>query len=221
MKESTQKTNKDSSKTPFTTFLSYFYQNTQRFSEGAYLFQAGSALDNIYYLKRGVIKLQCFHGNEPVTFYLARQGDFLGFNDVFHNHETYTISASALLESQTGFITINQYIQIMRSNPALTIEILNRINQQINRIEKQSVFTYQKDARSKILGLASELIAEFGLNSKNFLNIPLSPEDLAGLSGISKTYMRKLLPIFRKEGLLRSSNNKLQILDPSKFIQQR
>lgn len=221
MKASTKNTNKHASKTPFTTLLSYFYQNTQRFGEGAYLFQAGSPLENIYYLKRGAIKLQGFHGNEPVTFYLARQGDFLGFNDVFHNHQTYTISASALLESETGFITINQYVQIIREHPTLTVEMLNRINQQINRIEKQGVFTYQQDARSKILGLASELIAEFGLNSKNFLNVPLSPEDLAGLSGISKTYMRKLLPVFREEGLLRSVNNKLQILDPSQFTEQR
>ncbi len=70
--------------------------------------------------------------------------------------------------------------------------ILNQINNQIDRIENYSKAIYGGDSHQKVKELVVYLANTFGLNENQFLNVALSPEDLANLSGISKTYMRKL-----------------------------
>ncbi len=187
------------------------------FREKDYLFKSGHPLSGIYYIFSGVVKLENIEGGEPFTFYLARDGDFLGLNDIFHYSATHTVNAQALTLTKSGFLSTEHYFTLIKENPQFSMDILSRLNGQIERMEDQSDFSHHWNARKKILQLLNKLISDFGLDANNFLKIPLSPEELADLSGISKTYMRKLLPSFREKNLFESRKKCIRIISPQKM----
>lgn len=177
------------------------------------LFQTGAPVTGIYYLWEGAVKLQKMNGGDSVTFYIARPGDFIGLNDLFQERDQFTITAIALGTVRTGFITEEHYFELIQKQPGLTIAILNRMNDQIARIERRTKRMENLSSFEMIKNLVAYFVRQFGVDENHFLSIPLSPEDIADLSGISKSYMRKLLPQFREQTMFESKKRKLKILD--------
>lgn len=193
------------------TLQSQFKRQIIPFSSKRPLFKDGDAISGIYYLLKGVVKVQQISGGETQTLYLAGPGDFLGINDFFQKHSTYNITAVALSQGKAGFLSRDHYFNMIERNPSVGVEILNQMNEQIGRIESHSSILEEKAAYQKIKALVTYYTKAFGVDENCYLNLPLSPEDIADLSGVSKTYMRKLLPSFRRNRVFESKKRRIKV----------
>ncbi len=200
-----------------TILQSYFRQSIISFSKENLLFVQGDAISGIYYLLEGIVKVQQINAGETFTLYLADKGDFLGINDFFQKDSKHSISAIALSEGKAGFLSSDLYFRMINQNPGVGFEILSQMNKQIGLIEKQLSDIHSHDAYRTIKAFVFYLAESFGVDKDRYLNIPLSPEDIADLSGVSKTYMRKLLPSFRTNGIFESKKRRIRLLTSKKL----
>lgn len=201
-----------------TRWVEHFRPNPIRLPESATLFDVGQDAIGFYCLLKGAVKLQMRNQrNEPFTYFIARPYELLGFYDMFNRDSTHTISVKTLKPVEVGFMDKSYYIRLLNDKPFLTYTVLNQLHLQIKRMEQKMKMFRQGSSQLRVIALLQELVKDFGIDHHHWLNLALYTEDIADLAGISKTYMKKLLPGFRSENLFETRKNHIRIIDPEKL----
>lgn len=199
-------------------WIENFRANPFRFPGETTLFEAGEEAAGVYCLLKGAVKLQMRNQNgEAVTYFIARPYELLGFYDMFNSEATYSISVKTLNPVEVGFMEKSTYMRLLNDHPMLTYSILNQLHFQIKRMEQKMGMFWQESAQMRVIALLQELMKDFGIDDQQHLNLALSTEDIADLAGVSKTYMKKLLPRFRSDHLFETRRNHIRIIDPEQL----
>jgi CRP-like cAMP-binding protein len=73
---------------------------------------------------------------------IAIEGDLLGMPEIMHGN-FYEASAVAEQETVAVFIPKEEFMQMIRSNPALVLQTMKRVCQRISDLEARTGTTFQ------------------------------------------------------------------------------
>ena len=185
---------------------SYFKKNQPLFIEG-------SLPRGVYCLNQGKVKIfaRGEEGKEQII-HLASSGEIVGFRAMFSG-ETYKVSATTLEESNICFISKNDFLDLVDTNPTLRKGIMQELSREL---AERATFITNLAQKSVSERLASALVLLDDIYENEMVN--LTREDLANFIGTATETLIRLLKDFKEENLVKTHARQIEILDRERLL---
>jgi len=154
-----------------------------------------------------------FDGKEQIIRF-AKKGDIIAYRSVLSNELACT-SAKVIEDCQVCFIPSEILISFIKTNPAYALELLKLACHELGEANSFITDIAQKTVRERLAEVLLFLVADFGLDNEQFLNISLTREELANLVGTATESVIRLLSEFKSDKLVELSGRKIKITDTS------
>ncbi|MCF8415772.1 MAG: Crp/Fnr family transcriptional regulator [Crocinitomicaceae bacterium] len=185
---------------------SYFKKNQPLFIEGS--FPRG-----VYCLNQGKVKVfaRGDEGKEQII-HIAKEGEIIGFRAMFSG-DMYKVSATALEDANICFISKDDFLDMIDTNPTLRNGIMRELSKELG---DRAVFITNMAQKSVRERLAAALIILDDVYSGEQIN--LTREDLANFVGTATETLIRLLKDLKEEGVIDIHTRKLEIIDKDKLM---
>lgn len=191
-----------------------------KFKKGKMIFTEGTYPSGIFYLVKGKVKkFKADRDGREHIIYVCNSGELLGYPALL-SEEQYSDSASALEDSVLDFIPKDDFFKILEQSPVLSTRLLKNLSHEFAVLENSIINFAHKSVRERLA--LSLLILKEKFRDKNNPNtsveITLSREDLANVTGTVVETLVRLLHDFKDEGIIETEGRKIRILDAIKLV---
>jgi CRP/FNR family transcriptional regulator len=173
--------------------------------KGSIIYHQGDKARCFYYLKKGRVKvvMTSADGMEK-TLSTASAGEILG-EAAFFDKMPRISSAYALTNIEVVSVDEAKLLSLIKDNPELALALLEIQATRIRQLSSQiDAITFMKaDGR-----IASLLLRSASSNIVNYTH-----EEIAGIVGVSRVTVSKILNRFKREGLLKTDYGKIVLLN--------
>ena len=173
--------------------------------KGSIIYHQGDKARCFYYLKKGRVKvvMTSADGMEK-TLSTASAGEILG-EAAFFDKMPRISSAYALTNIEVVSVDEAKLLSLIKDNPELALALLEIQATRIRQLSSQiDAITFMKaDGR-----IASLLLQSASSNIVNYTH-----EEIAGIVGVSRVTVSKILNRFKREGLLKTDYGKIVLLN--------
>jgi CRP/FNR family transcriptional regulator len=184
----------------------YYKKNQSLFIEGSYP-------RGVFCINEGRIKIYK-RGNEgkEQIIQIAKGGDLVGFRTMF-SEDVYKVSAETLEECNICFISREDFLSLMDSNPTLRKGIIKELSTELADRANFITNMAQKSVRER---LAFSLLLLMDIYEGEAIN--LSRDDMANFVGTATETLIRLLKDFKEEALIETHARKITVLDRNKLM---
>ena len=186
------------------------------FKPGETIRKQGTAMTHVISVNRGLAKLYLEgveHRNAILRF--VKPTHFIGgpgiYLDLMHH---YTVTA--LMESSVCFIDIHVFKKIIRQNSLFAEEFMKDFSRNTLSVYNRLIYLTQKQMPGRMSDTLLYLFDE--IFQSNRIPVLVSKQDLADLSAMSKDSAVKVLREFQKEGIIRFTDNEMELADAEALI---
>lgn len=187
----------------------------RKYTRSRFLFKEGSAPKGIYFIISGKVKiLKYADKRRHITLYIAKAGDLLAAHSIINEHPL-TYSAYTLSVASVCFVPAKEFIQLINTSNKFKLTVMQILCSKIDLLENTLVSRSEKSASERLIDAFKLLSLNYGTDSKKYLRLNLTLDDLAGLIGTSKAYLSKVITELTKKGIINFNKNRLRINDLS------
>jgi len=177
------------------------------------LFLEGSFPRGVFCINQGKVKVykRGDEGKEQII-HIAKEGELVGFRAMFSG-EPYNVGSETLEESNICFISKDDFLNMMDTNPTLRNGIMRELSKELADRAAFITNMAQKSVRER---LAFALLLLMNVYENEPIN--LSREDMANFVGTATETLIRLLKDFKEEGLIEIHTRKLTVLNSKKLM---
>ncbi len=177
------------------------------------LFLEGSFPRGVFCINQGKVKVykRGDEGKEQII-HIAKEGELVGFRAMFSG-EPYNVGSETLEESNICFISKDDFLNMMDTNPTLRNGIIRELSKELADRAAFITNMAQKSVRER---LAFALLLLMNVYENEPIN--LSREDMANFVGTATETLIRLLKDFKEEGFIEIHTRKLTVLNPKKLM---
>lgn len=182
------------------------------------LFKEGQLTQGVFCLGAGVCKISKSTAdgkNHIIT--LIKPGSLLAERALI-NQEPLNLTATTLEEIKVCFIPKETFLNLLKTNANISFNLLKEVCRNLKEADNDLVDMAQKNARKRMAHTLLYLNKNFCSTINNKIEIQLSREDLADITGITKESCIRILNEFHKQDLIRVEAKDIYILN-SKSLQ--
>jgi CRP-like cAMP-binding protein len=181
----------------------------------AELFLKGQSADALYFVERGLVKLdRPADGDRCVTLDLCAAGDLLG-EESLTQQPTYQTQAEALTPLAVFRIPSSQALEAASHNPQLAMFLLDATLRRKQAIERRLELVAAHDVERRILLCLADLSARGEREDNGSSSLPLTQRDVAHLIGATRETTSLMLNQMERNGLVTLSRGKISIQNAS------
>lgn len=184
------------------------------FGKGEVIFKQGGFPNGLYCLKSGKVKIthEGEDGKEVITRF-AKPGDSIGYRALLSG-DRYRSSAVAIDEASVCFIPKNVVYDLITNNSALSFSLMKLLADALKTAELRITGLAQRPVRERVAEALLLLREKYGCSeADNSLNVTLSREELAFLSGTVRESATKMLSEFKDDGIIALEGKQIRILN--------
>lgn len=172
------------------------------------LFIEGNTPRGVFCVNEGKVKIfaRGEEGKEQII-HISKAGEIVGFRAMFSG-EPYKVAASTLEESNICFISKNDFMDMIDTNPTLRNGIMRELSKELADRATFITNMAQKSVRERV---AFALLILNDIYSPEMIN--LTREDLANFVGTATETLIRLLKDFKEEDLIATHARKIEVLD--------
>lgn len=199
--------------TPEEVDLLNFEKDFRQYKRGDILYQEGNRISGFFCINNGIIKVfkTGFDGKEQIIRF-ARKGDIIAYRSVLSNEPACT-SAKVIEDCNVCFIPSEILVSFIKTNPAYALELLKLACHELGEANSFITDIAQKTVRERLAEILLFLVADFGLDDEQFLNISLTREELANIVGTATESVIRLLSEFKSDKLVELNGRRIKILN--------
>lgn len=190
------------------------------YKKGHTLFFQGNPPFGLYCVNSGKIKVSKVgkDGKETIVR-IASSGDVLGHRSLFSD-ENYTATATAIEDSTICFVDKQYIYDTLKKEPAVAIQLIQKLSKDMGAAEAQSAAMYQKNVRERLAELFLNLKMKYGVeeNGRCRLDIKLTREELANMVGTANETVIRFITEFKEEGLIEQEGKTIYIVNSEKLM---
>lgn len=182
-----------------------------QYGSGEFLFSAGERAEQLFIISQGQVKVSSDSANgREQMLRLLTPGDFDG-EAVLFSRGDYSTTALALTPVQACTIARADFQNLLNSQPALALNVLNALGKRVVKLEAQAAAVTTSSVGERIANYLVETAATLGSN--DFV-LPLRKKDLAAYLGTSPETVSRRLRTFEDGGyIIQNGRNRIQLLD--------
>jgi CRP-like cAMP-binding protein len=190
-----------------------FEKEFRQYKRGDILYHEGSRISGFFCIHSGIIKVfkTGLDGKEQIIRF-AKHGEIIAYRSVLSNELACT-SAKVIEDCNVCFIPAEILILLVKSNSTFAHELLKLACHELGEANSFITDIAQKTVRERLAEILLLLVAEFGLDNQNYLQIALTREELANIVGTATESVIRLLSEFKNDGLLELQGRKIKILN--------
>lgn len=100
------------------------------YPRAALIFEQGEPASGIFLVRKGAVRMTIKSGKTDILMRIAREGSVLGLPATMSGHP-YSLTARAMQTSELGFVEREALIAAVRKNPALGLQILQMLSEDV------------------------------------------------------------------------------------------
>ena len=190
------------------------YCSMTNFKQGELIYLPGD-LKNIYFLKKGSIKLVTQKSNgEEIIKDVLEKGEIMGKCFGGENEELNE-EAVALEDSMVCYLSYENWQEFLNENLDLSLSILKWTGLRIKRLERRIDTLYFKPTTERVKDILADLAKRLGkkdpISGNIIIPIHLTHEELGQLTGCSRQNVTAILNEMREKDFIEYTRNKLII----------
>jgi CRP-like cAMP-binding protein len=187
------------------------------YRSGSTLFHENDLSDWVVVISQGRVKVSVTTADgREVVLAICGPGEILGeLSAVDSGPRSATATAVEPVEAQ--IITRLDFLDYLTASPNVTIALLKSLSGRVRDSDRRRVEFVALDTVGRVAAQLLELAATYGVATEGGatrVDLPISQEDLAGLTGSSREAVGKALQLFRQRGWVRTARRSITILDP-------
>jgi CRP-like cAMP-binding protein len=189
--------------------------HVRAFQSDEHIFHEGGPAHTYFVILSGRVKiLKTSEEGHEVIMHILGPGELIGALPTL-GEGTYPASAVAMEEVQAGSISAKDFSALMRRHPQIALNLLRFatgvIQESHRRIQEMSTERVER----RVARTLSRLSSQVGVQTEAgiLLDVPLSRQDLAELTGTTLYTISRTLKAWEREGLLLAERLKLTLLD--------
>ena len=182
-----------------------------RYKKGETIIKQGSFVTHVLYIREGLAKLYKEHDDGSSLIYsILPAGTLVGLTNLY-THATFGFSVAALSNATVCSIDREVVEQLITENGSFARSVIEALNLETKNLRNRLVSLTHKPLRGRLADTLIHLVREV-FESEEF-PYKLSRNELAEFSGMSMMSMVRTIQGFIKEGYIRETDGKLQVLD--------
>ena len=191
----------------------------QKFNKDSVILFEHETGSTFFIVIRGKVKLSRVSedGNEVILTTLS-ESDFFGEMSLLDG-SSRSVNVTALEDSELLIIRRKEFINLLRSDPDISIALLIGLTQKLRAANMKVKSLSLKDAEGKVAIVILQLADDIGKIRQGAVEIERLPfqHDLANMAGTSRETISRTLHTFAKKGLVELDGSRLRILNYEKF----
>lgn len=198
--------------TPFEPLILKYSSRRAIIPAGTILYDTISTEHMSYYIYDGIVKHFLINdsGNETLFYFLGKGSIFpINCMDTIFSLENYLMYAAVTQIHAIRFPS-KKIIDMVHESKEMAAEVINHECRASNLLTVRELLSTYNDSMQL---LSSFLYLYVSQHCSNEDVISISQEKLGELAGLSRPQIVRVLSQLRKEGIIRTSNKKIQILD--------
>jgi CRP/FNR family transcriptional regulator, polysaccharide utilization system transcription regulator len=190
-----------------------FEKDFRQYKRGMLLYQEGNRISGFFCINSGIIKVfkTGLDGKEQIIRF-AKKGDIIAYRSVLSNELACT-SAKVIEDCQVCFIPSEILVSFIKTNPAYALELIKLACHELGEANSFITDIAQKTVRERLAEVLLFLVADFGLDDQQYLNISLTREELANIVGTATESVIRLLSEFKSDKLLELTGRRIKIIN--------
>lgn len=193
-------------------------RQTFRLKKGALLFKEGETVNGVYFVNEGKIKVHKKWGDDKeLIIRIAGKGSIAGHRGL-GNNTLYPVSGTALEPSIVCFIDLAFFHATLRTNYDFSNELLMFFADELQESERKMRDLAHMPVKGRIAQALVSLRDKFGITTDGYIDISLSRQDLASLTGTTYETVFRVINELTEDEIIDISNKDISILDNEKLL---
>ena len=193
----------------------------QNFSEDSIILSEKEAGSTLFIIISGKVKISRISqedDDKEVILSILNPSDFFGEMSLLDGFER-SATATAMEESRILIIQRNDFLNLLREHPEVSIVLLQELTQRLRAAGMKIKALSLKDAEGKVATVLIQLADDVGKIKQGVVEIEKLPfqHELANMAGTSRETISRTLHSFAKKGLVELEGSKLRIVNYEKF----
>ena len=185
---------------------------TIHYEVGEIIQKQGTYMSHVISVNSGLAKLYLEGDSLSNTILrIVTPTNFIGGPGIYFD-QLHHFSVSAMKKTSVCFIELKAFKNILNKNTAFADEFMRDFSKNVISVYNRLITISQKQLAGRMAYALLYLFEEVYENKAGI--IAVSKQDLADLSAISRDSAVKMLRDFQQEGLIRYTNNEVEILQP-------
>jgi CRP/FNR family transcriptional regulator len=180
------------------------------FKVGDIIIKQDALSTNVVYVKSGLVKIHIKGPFRERIMKIVKAPTYLCLPSTFGDKINH-FSATALEETSVCFIDVTIFKQFIYTNGDFAFQIIC----DLSKGELQNFHNCLNNAQKQNIGRIADAILFFGIDiyKSNTFTLPVSRQDLADLTGITRESASRILTNFHNEKILEIDSRKITILN--------
>ncbi|RMH02090.1 MAG: Crp/Fnr family transcriptional regulator [Chloroflexi bacterium] len=196
------------------------HAHTHHFPRQSYFFHQGEAAETFYILLEGRARLtQLTPEGHQVTIRYVGPGDAIGIIVALSN-TTYPISTEAITDCTTLAWHANTITKLMEQYPRLAINALKLVAGRFIQLQKQYQELATERVEQRVARALLRLIRQTGKRTESgiIIDMPLSRQDLAEMTGTTLYTVSRILSQWEQQGIIEAGRQQVIIHHPHSLV---
>ena len=183
----------------------------KEFSQGEIIIKEGILIKDFVYLKSGLVKLfrSDSYGKEQIIS-ISKPFDYVSLLSVFSN-DRYNYSVTALEDSVTCNIKMEDIISLVHNNGKLALNLLKKMSQVADQIILDSLKIRKKHLRGRVAFLLIYFSQD--VYDASEFDLPVTRKEMAEFVGMTTENVIRSLSEFRRDGILKIYGKTIHIVN--------
>lgn len=188
------------------------YKNSNFVKKGQIIFSQNNPSHGLFCIHKGKAKIVMIgkDGKEQIVR-LAKDGDIIGYRSLICG-ENYSASAYTIEDSMVCFIPKEKLWSLIEKNAQLSKNLMTHLALDLRHAEQRSVNMQQKNASERLAEALLILQETFGVNADKSINVELSRDEIASLTGMAIETVVRILKDFEENKIINLIKKRIVIL---------
>ena len=194
-----------------------FIKSCNYHKRGEIIYHEGNRPTGVYCVSKGIIKLYKtgIEGKEQIIR-LAQEGDIIGYRSILSSELACT-TAKVIEDVSLCFIPSEAWLTLLKSNNEFSMDIMKFACDELGKSNSFITDIAQKNVRERLAEMLLYLKDDFGLDADGVLQISLTREELANITGTATESAIRLLSEFKDDKMIALNGRKITILDEKRL----
>jgi len=189
---------------------------TRRYKPGTVLFHEDDLSDWVLVVNTGRVKISVTtRDGKEVVLGICGPGDLLGEMSALDAYPR-SATATAIDAVEVRLIQGADFREFLAGSPGATMAFLRSMSGRLRDSDRRRVEFLALDSIGRVASRVVELAERYGSEidgGSTRIDIPISQEELAGMSGASREAVTKALHLFRRRGWISTGRRSITVSD--------
>jgi CRP-like cAMP-binding protein len=179
---------------------------------GETLFREGDAVQGMYFVHSGLVKVHTQWGEEKeLILRFAKGGDIVGHRGLGQDN-IYPVTGTVLDTTEVCYVDNRFFDATLKTNPAFLYQLMLFFASELKDSERRMRDLAHMPVKGRISKALHRLSHQFGVDEEGYIAITLSRQDFASYTGTTYETTFRLMNEMAEEGLIKMDGKRIALI---------